>query len=106
MPLPLAIAAGLWSTLFTTIVPLGVRLLAGLGFGFVTYQVSDAIFAQAQTYVTSNYAGIPADVLAIMNIAGVSMAINMIFSAYAANLSIKIAMGVFEKFTAKRAWSN
>jgi Protein of unknown function (DUF2523) len=104
MPLPLAIAAGIWATLLTVIVPLVVRVLAALGIGYVTITGLTALTDTGQAYIMANYHGIPSAALGLADIAGGTDALNIIFGSYAASIAIKTAMGVFSRFSTNSAW--
>lgn len=104
MPLPLAIGAGIWAVFLTIIVPLVIRVLLALGFGFVAITGMEALTETGKTFVMTHYQGIPASALSLADLAGGTDALNIVFGAYAAQIAIKTTMGLFSRFTANAAW--
>jgi hypothetical protein len=91
----------LWTSLFTVVVPMVIRVLYGLGVGFVTYTGFEILMGQGEAYVMAHYSGIPADALAITKIAGVDQALHIIFAAWSAQLTIRVALGAMERYRAR-----
>jgi len=88
MPIPLVAGAAILSA---TIVPLAVKLIAGLGFGFVVFQGLNLLLSETRLYVMEQFQNLPPEAWAMMAIARVDVAMSMIFSAYTVRL---VLMGV------------
>ena len=96
MPIPI-VAAGV----VAIAVPLAIKVLVGLGVGVVTYVGADFAISEAQTFMNSKISGLPVDMISLMNLAGFDTGIKIIFSSWAAYISIRSTMGAFTrlKFT-------
>lgn len=64
------------------------RILVALGVSFVTFQGFDAILSLATTSIRALFAGMPGDVAALLGLADVDFAINLILSGYAARIAL------------------
>jgi len=84
MPVPLVV--GIWAALAAVIVPLGIRLLIGIGFAAVTYVGIGALWDAAQASIWSNLGAAPTSVLTILAMAKVDDFIKIILSAGTAKL--------------------
>ena len=79
-----------WILMFLgfALVPLIIKVMAGLGIGFVTYQLGsyalDGIFSQVQTHVSA----LPPEVLAFISIAKIPEAISVLFGGLAVRLGM------------------
>ena len=80
-----------------------VQLLAGLGVGYLTMQGLDSLVPDLQTALMGYLGDLPNDVLAVLNLAGLTDAINMIISAYAAFITIKAVNGTLTKVRMKQS---
>lgn len=67
-----------------SVVPLGWKLLRGLGFAAFTYTGVNLLMNQAKDYAFSNLGGVPAEWLQVLGLLQVDVAINILFSAYVA----------------------
>jgi hypothetical protein len=67
-----------------SLVPLGWKLLRGLGFAAVTYTGVNLILNQAKDYVFSMLSATPAAWLQVLGILQIDVAINILFSCYIA----------------------
>lgn len=67
-----------------SIVPLGWKLLRGLGFAAITYVGIEAGLDQAKNYAFSQLGGLPADWLAVLGMLKIDVCMNILFSAYVA----------------------
>lgn len=94
----MALGALTLGALAASIVPLGVKLLIGLGFGFVTYSGVEFAITEAETWLATQYAGMAANTLAMAKIAGFTTGFSMVLSAYTAYIGIKLATGAFTRF--------
>jgi hypothetical protein len=79
------------------------RVLVVLGIGFVSFSGISAVASELGTYLTTKLSGLPADMLAILNLAGVGTGINIFISALTTYFTIKVALGTFAKFRASPA---
>jgi hypothetical protein len=93
MALPMVFAAGLWAIA----VPLAIKILAGLGIGFVVFQGADQLVSLADSYIMSNFNNLPASMLAIAQMAGFADGLQMILAAYAAQVTIMVTTGALTK---------
>lgn len=67
-----------------SLVPLGWKLVRGLGFAAVTYTGVNLVMNQAKDYVFSMLSSTPAAWLQVLGILQVDVAINILFSCYIA----------------------
>lgn len=67
-----------------SVVPLGWKLLRGLGFAAFTFTGVQLLMNQAKDYVFSNLGGIPGEWLQVLGLLQVDVALNILFSAYVA----------------------
>lgn len=67
-----------------SLVPLGWKLVRGLGFAAVTYTGVNLVMNQAKDYVFSMLASTPAAWLQVLGVLQVDVAINILFSCYIA----------------------
>lgn len=67
-----------------SLVPLGWKLLRGLGFTAVAYTGVKVVMDQAKDYVFSNLTMIPTEWLQMLGLLKVDVIINILFSAYIA----------------------
>lgn len=78
-----------WILMFIgfALVPLIIKVMAGLGIGFVTYQLGsfalDQLFAKVQEYVTQ----LPPEALVFASMCNIDEAISIVFSGLAVRLS-------------------
>lgn len=69
--------------LFAVVGPLARRVLSSLGIGWVVYSGYTLIIEQIKTQVSSYWGVIPADMLALMSLAGLGEAFGIILGALA-----------------------
>lgn len=93
MPAPLL--AGAFS--LAIIVPLVVSLMTALGIGIVTYTGMSFALDSAETYIASQFAGLPSDMYSVMQMAGFDQGIAILFAGYGAAITIRTTMGAFTK---------
>lgn len=67
-----------------SVVPLGWKLLRGLGFAAFTYTGVNLLMNQAKDYAFSNLGGVPSEWLQVLGLLQVDVALNILFSAYVA----------------------
>lgn len=67
-----------------SIVPLGWKLLRGLGFAALSYVGIDAALSQAKTYAFSQLGSMPAQYLGVLGMLKIDVCLNILFSAYIA----------------------
>lgn len=72
------------------------RVLFSGGIGLITFSGLQYILSEASTQLQGAVSGLPADVVGLAGLAGIDLAINLIFSAYSARL----AMSTLIKFAA------
>lgn len=82
-----------WFALATMLVPLIQRILVSLGIGFVVFTGYQLLFDQAKNYVEGALSGAPVHMLALLEIARVDDAANLILSAISVKLILKVANG-------------
>ena len=100
MPLPLI---GLGAALGAIAVPLAVKVLAALGFGFVAYTGVGLVLDQAYDLIVDQFEAMPVEALSLLALANADKAVTMLFSAYAARAALAGlgATGVLAKFGAR-----
>lgn len=80
-----------WAAWLTSLVPSLVgRVLLALGFSVVTITGVDAVGAQIMGYIATAHAGIGADTLAVMNLAGFGAALNILIGAVTARIALYV----------------
>lgn len=84
-----------------SIVPLGWKLLRGLGFAAVSYVGVEALLSQAKTYVFSQIGSMPAQYLAVLGMLKIDVCLNILFSAYVARAILGGMNGQGSKTTMK-----
>lgn len=87
---PLVVA--LWTFVGISIVPIITRIFVALGVGFVTFTGFSLLFDQAESMITDSFNGMPANMLAMMQLARVDDAAGLVLSA----ISIKITWKLFQ----------
>jgi hypothetical protein len=88
----------LWGFFLTAIIPLALRVLAGVGVGFLTFTGIDvgldAMRAQINVYIGT----VAADMLSILNLMGFETAINAIISSLAMAATLRgLSSGIFSR---------
>lgn len=87
---------GAW--LLLLIIPLGKKLLVGLGIGVLTYAGLSAIGTQIQSAIVSSWGGMGTVTLAILSLGGVTQSVGIILSAISARIAF-VSIGKFGKIT-------
>ncbi|HAS6097597.1 TPA: DUF2523 domain-containing protein [Vibrio vulnificus] len=64
------------------------RILLALGVSFVTFQGFDVVLTSATSSLKALFTGMPGDVAALLGLADVDFAINLLLSAYAARVAM------------------
>lgn len=85
--------------LMALVLPLGKKLLVGLGIGVLTYEGLSAIAGQVQTAVAANWGAMPVSVLQILTLAGFAEAVGIELGALA-GLAALVAVGKLGKLSA------
>lgn len=67
-----------------SVVPLGWKLLRGLGFAAFSYVGINLVLEKARDYAFSSLTGLPADWLSVLGMLKVDVCLNIMFSAYLA----------------------
>jgi Protein of unknown function (DUF2523) len=101
MPAPAVIAAV--AAIGASILPLVIRVIAGLGIGVATYTGISAVWDNAQAGIWTNLGGASASVLTILGMARVDDAIKVVLSAGSTILLLKgfsAATGIVTKWRA------
>jgi hypothetical protein len=81
------------ATWLATLAPsLVKRTLAALGLGVVVITGLASVGDALNGYISSAFAGLPADLLAIMNLAGIGLGLNIILGAIAARMALYVLM--------------
>lgn len=100
MALPIIAAGALTSAI---VVPLVIKVMVGLGVGFITYTGVTLILDQALSFVIGQFSDLPGTVAQLLAMANVDRYVTMIFSAYSARLVLSglNASGALTRFTAR-----
>ena len=77
------------------------RVLLALGLSFVTYSGFDVGVTWLLTQIKSNIGALPGDVISFLGWLWVDKAIGLVFSAYAAAVSLKMTGGALTKLVRK-----
>jgi len=94
MAFPIVLAAGgsllaqlgLRAFFLTIVGSLVYRALAALGFAYLTFVGVSSLMDSIKSHVHGLFSGVPPEVAAIMGLANIDIAINIIFGAMAARL--------------------
>jgi hypothetical protein len=78
----------LWSFLASAIGPLAIRALLALGFTGISFAGVNTAFQALITYSQSQWLGLPTAVLQLASVAGVPIALGMIFGAGTARITL------------------
>lgn len=89
MPLLMSLLGGL----LRLATPMVGRVLLALGMGYVTYSGFDLAVTWLLTQIKSNMGSMPGDVVSFLAFLWVDKAIAMVFSAYSAAITVKLAGG-------------
>ena len=81
----------LWGFLLSAIGPLAIRALTVLGFTAVSFAGVNTAFQSLITYSQSAWGGLPAAVLGLASLAGVPIALGLVFGAYGARIALWMA---------------
>jgi hypothetical protein len=84
---------GMWAAMVILAIPFLQRLFVALGVGFVVFTGYQLLFDQIKGYIYGAFSGAPANMIALVEIARVDDAANMILSAYSVRLLIKLVNG-------------
>ncbi|WP_137885734.1 DUF2523 domain-containing protein [Pseudomonas sp. 2FE] len=76
--------AAIFTFLTTILGPLVVKVLTSLGIGAVSYVGINMLLDQVKSYVVSSFGGAGADTLALLGLAKVDIAVNIVLSAVTA----------------------
>ena len=99
MPLFLANFLGGVATWLTLSIPgLVARVLLALGLGVVTITGVDLAASELNNYLSTVTSGLTADVLALLNLAGFDVAINMMIAAWGTYASLLAITGALTRF--------
>ena len=72
-----------------SIVPLGWKLLRGLGFAAVSFVGIKAVLDEAKKYAFSQLGGLPGDWISVLGMLKVDICLNILFSAYVARAVLR-----------------
>lgn len=79
-------------------IPMVVKVMAALGIGFVTYTGADLVLTEGQTWLNGQVNSLPADMLQILFLMGLDQGLAIVFSAFAAHITILTTVGAFTRF--------
>lgn len=66
------------------------RTLLSLGFGVAIFTGINTVGGQINDLITTSFGGIPADMLGVMQLAGLGTALNMLLGAIAARITLYV----------------
>lgn len=78
----------MWAFLAAAVGPLAIRVLVALGFASVSFAGATAALGQLTSYAQQQWAGLPADMLALASICQVHTGLGIIFGAFTARIGI------------------
>lgn len=84
-----------------SVVPLGWKLLRGLGFAALSYVGIEAGLTQAKDYAFSQIGSMPAQYLSVLGMLKIDVCLNILFSAYVARAILGGMNGQGTKTTMK-----
>lgn len=64
------------------------RILVAIGVSFVTFQGFDLVLSTATSSLKSLFMGMPGDMAALLGLADIDFAINLVLSGYAARIAL------------------
>jgi hypothetical protein len=73
----------LWTFLVSAIVPLGIRLLSGLGIGWITFTGLSSAFDTLKTTAINYWGSLPSAILQLFELAGINTAFGFILGGLA-----------------------
>lgn len=91
--------AAIFTFLTTVLGPLVSKVLTGLGLGAVSYVGINLLLDQVKSYVVSSFGGAGADTIALLGLAKVDIAINIVLAAVTARaVYAGMTSGTIKKF--------
>jgi hypothetical protein len=94
----MAIQFGLAAGLMVVALPFVIKIMVGLGMGFVVFQGATSLISLADASIMANFNSMPADMLAVAQMAGFADGLALILSAYAAQVAIMVTTGALTRF--------
>jgi len=82
-----------WAFIVSVLPKVLLIIFTALGVGVFTYQGLDFVIDSASSAIFTSYNNIATDALAILQIANVDTAINIILASFTAGIAIKTTMG-------------
>ncbi len=79
--------ATLWTFLLNSALPIALRVLGGLGMGWVTYQGFQTAFNSMKDFFIAHYSGLPLTIAQLFGLAGIPEAFSMILGASAMRIA-------------------
>jgi hypothetical protein len=86
--MPLAILPLIATFLGSIVAGLAFRILASLGFAYVTYQGINFLINNTKSYIVGLFSSLPPEIAAILGMAKVDIAVNIIIAAVIARLML------------------
>jgi len=93
------LVAAMWIHMGLVLVPLIGRVLIALGIGWTVFTGFDTLYSQVETYANTAFAGLPADVIALVAIARMDDAAALLLSAIAVKMAYKYTLGSIVVFS-------
>jgi len=81
----------LWTFLFGAVGPLAIRVLTAVGFSAVSFAGVTTAFQGLVSYAQSSWSALPAAVLGLASLAGVPIALGLVFGAASARIALWMA---------------
>mgnify|MGYP000255009981 CR=1 FL=1 len=98
MPAPL-VAGAVWTFITIILSSLIIRVVIALGVGIIVYSGIDAGLDAAQTYIETEWSGLPAYMLQLLGILQLDTAIAIILAAYSARFTIQMIGGTLSRLS-------
>jgi len=95
----MVLSSAVISALFFVAIPIVIKVLLALGFGFASYTGAEFAVTQAETYVLNHFSGMPSAAFQIMSMAGFLEGFKIVFAAYTSAIGLKVTFGAFSKMT-------
>lgn len=90
--------AAIWAFILFALPSLLKFIFTFLGIGVISFVALDFVVTNVSTIVFANYNNIATDALAILQIANVDTAINIVLSSYTAGIAVKTLLNSNRRF--------
>jgi len=89
-------ATAIWLFIVSILAPLVTRILVAAGVGFAVYSGVDTGLDLIETYVQSQFSGLPAYMLALIGVLKLDIGISVIIAALSGRIAMKLVSGTVQ----------